>query len=145
MTDSKDPAGRTQVVLRMLKGEAAVDLAAETGLAVELLESWRSEFLAAGEQALTGATATAGAEAVSEDEAEADAPPGDFSETSWFMAAVDIETLDEIPEEVDVEQAEYAPREDVTTDVRRTYSLRDESEIKSKSQRDESEIKSKDD
>jgi len=128
MTDSQDPAGRTQVVLRMLKGDAAADVAAETGLAVEVLEAWRSEFLAAGEAALT--QAGAGAEPLPDDAAEA--PPRDFSETSWFMAAVDIETLDEIPEEVDVEQAEYAPREDVTTDVRRTYSLRDESEIKSK-------------
>ncbi len=83
-----------------MKGEDSADLASELGLSVQKLESWKSEFLAAGESALTGATPAPEDAAPASD---ADAPAGDFSETSWFMAAVDLEQSDDIPENVDVE------------------------------------------
>ena len=126
--DTGDPSVLTQAVLRMLKGEEAAGLAKELGLPVEELEAWKDEFLAAGESAMTGAAADGDAKGPAGEGAG-----GDFSETSWFMAAVDLENSesDDGAENVEFQRQEYAPREDVTTEVRRAFSLRDSSELKS--------------
>jgi hypothetical protein len=125
MADEMETKGRTQAVLRMLKGEEASDLAKEMGVEVSVLESWKSEFLEAGEGAMSSSSTSS-----SSDASGTAPPPQDFSETSWFMAAVDMETLEELPDKVDVEEQEYAPRADVETSVRRAFSLRDDSDIK---------------
>ena len=51
-----------------------------------------------------------------------------FSETSWFLAAEDIEEhlkeLEYVPEEVSKDAEDYRPQDNMKSDVRRRYSLR---------------------
>jgi hypothetical protein len=59
-------------------------------------------------------------------EPEGDAPAGKhFSETAWFMAATDIETLEEVDEDVDVSALEgkYVTEGRHPTGVRKKFSL----------------------
>ena len=51
---------------------------------------------------------------------------GKFSETSWFMAAADLEGLESDLEKIPVDEEKYRPDEGIQSEIRRKFSLRDE-------------------
>ena len=66
-----------------------------------------------------------------EDTAEPRKRGGDrvFSETAWFMAPVDEESVDSDGENVQVDEEKYAPKVGLTKEERRQYSLRSDDEL----------------
>jgi len=53
---------------------------------------------------------------------------GKFSETSWFMAAADIEELDSDSETVSINEDRYKPAADLESEIRKQFSLREPDE-----------------
>ena len=53
---------------------------------------------------------------------------GKFSETSWFMAAADIEELNSDSENVSIDEERYRPDEDLESEIRKKFSLREPDE-----------------
>jgi len=50
---------------------------------------------------------------------------GKFSETSWFMAASDLEELSQDTENVKIDEEKYRPDADLEAEIRRKFSLRE--------------------
>ncbi len=48
-----------------------------------------------------------------------------FSETSWFMAASDIEEMEEVEESIDIDQERYRKDEELADEIRRQFTLDD--------------------
>ena len=69
-----------------------------------------------------------------EEKAKVPPPPepeeelGKFSETSWFMAAADIEELNSDAENVSIDEDRYRPDEDLESEIRKKFSLREPDE-----------------
>ena len=59
------------------------------------------------------------------DEKPSEEDLGKFSETSWFMAAADLEGLESDLEKIPVDEEKYRPDEGIQSEIRKKFSLRD--------------------
>jgi len=56
---------------------------------------------------------------------------GKFSETSWFMAAPDLEELSQDTEKVKIDEEKYRPDAELEAEIRKKFSLRESDDSES--------------